>query len=43
MEKTIKETNENVEQRATISSAGSLKETEDLVKISGSGSISIKG
>ncbi len=40
MEKTIKETYENVEERATISSAGSLKESEDLVKISGSSNIS---
>lgn len=40
MENTIKETKENDEQRAMISSAGSLKELEDLVKISGAGTIS---
>ncbi|TET74544.1 MAG: hypothetical protein E3J43_09635, partial [Candidatus Heimdallarchaeota archaeon] len=40
MEKTIKEAYENIEERATISSAGSLKESEDLVKISGSSNIS---
>jgi predicted acyltransferase (DUF342 family) len=40
MNETSKVTNEEVEQRAMISSAGALKENEELVKISGSGNIS---